>query len=108
VEKLITYTGLDVRKETVALALADGSKRGEVREYGKIFDTPAALAKLASKLGQGSRKLELCYEAGPCGYGIQRQLSAEGSDCIVIAPSLIPTRTGDRIEIGSPRRCLAA
>jgi transposase len=69
------------------VALADGGKRGEVREHGKIFNTPAALAKLASKLGQGGRKLKFCYEAGPRGYGIQRQLSAAGYECIVVAPS---------------------
>jgi transposase len=69
-----------------------------VREHGKIFNTPAALAKLANKLGQGGRKLKFCYEAGPCGYGIQRQLSAAGYECIVVAPSLIPTRAGDRIR----------
>jgi hypothetical protein len=84
--------------QTVAVALADGGKRGEVREHGKIFNTPAALAKLASKLGQGGRKLKFCYEAGPRGYGIQRQLSAAGYECIVVAPSLIPTRAGDRIK----------
>jgi transposase len=98
VEKFTTYVGLDVHKETVAVALADEGKRGEVREHGKIFNTPAALAKLASKLGQGGRKLKFCYEAGPCGYGIQRQLSAAGYECIVVAPSLIPTRAGDRIK----------
>jgi hypothetical protein len=78
VEQLTTYVGLDVHKEAVAVALADEGKRGEVREHGKVANTPAALAKLASKLAQGGRALKFCYEAGPCGYGIQRQLSTAG------------------------------
>src|SRR5260370_3131735 len=43
-------------------------------------------------------ELRFCYEAGPCGHGIQRQLSATGHDCVVVAPSLIPKRPGDRIK----------
>jgi transposase len=50
------------------------------------------------KLGHHGVALRFCYEAGPCGYGIQRQLSAAGHDCVVAAPSLIPKRPGDRIK----------
>jgi transposase len=72
--------------------------RGEVREYGRIANTPTALDRLAGKLGPDWVRLRFCYEAGPCGYGIQRQLSAHGQDCVVVAPSLIPKRAGDRIK----------
>ena len=73
--KSITYIGLDVHKDTIAVALAEGSLRGEVRERGKIPNSPAALKALAVKLASTGRDLRFCYEAGPCGYGIQRQLA---------------------------------
>jgi transposase len=93
-----TYVGLDVHKETIAVALAAAGERGEVREYGTIANTPAALKALASKLAKSGAILSFCYEAGPCGYGIQRQLSAMGHECVVVAPSLIPRKPGDRIK----------
>ena len=68
----IAYIGLDVHKCGIAVAVAEGGLRGEVREYGRIANTPAALRRLARKLGQKGVGLRFCYEAGPCGYGIQR------------------------------------
>lgn len=94
----ITYVGLDVHKEGIVVAVAEGVGRGEVREYGRIANTPAALDRLAHKLGHDGVRLRLCYEAGPCGYGIQRQLAARGHECVVVAPSLIPKRAGDRVK----------
>ena len=94
----ITYVGLDVHKADIVVAVAEGGLRGEVREYGRIVNTPAALERLARKLGHDGVKLRFCYEAGPCGYGIQRQLSALGHECVVVAPSLIPKRAGDRVK----------
>jgi Transposase len=94
----ITYVGLDVHKEGIVVAVAEGGLRGEVRDYGRIANTPAALRRLAGKLGREGAALRFCYEAGPCGYGIQRQLSADGHECVVVAPSLIPKRAGDRVK----------
>ncbi len=96
--KSITYVGLDVHKDTIAVALAEAGLRGEVREHGKIPNTPAALKALAVKLAPAGRELRFCYEAGPCGYGIQRQLTGAGHDCAVVAPSLIPRKPGLRIK----------
>ncbi len=97
-EQSIIYVGLDVHKDTIAVALAEAGLRGEVREHGKIPNTPTALKALTVKLAGRRRELRFCYEAGPCGYGIQRQLSALGHPCAVVAPSLIPRKPGDRIK----------
>jgi transposase len=94
----ITYVGLDVHKESIVVAVAVGGLRGEVREYGRIANTTAALDRLVRKLDREGVRLRFCYEAGPCGYGIQRHLSAHGHECVVVAPSLIPKRAGDRVK----------
>ena len=94
----IRYVGLDVHKEGIVVAAAEGGLRGEIRESGRIANTPAALDRLARRLGRDGTKLRFCYEAGPCGYGIQRRLSAAGHECVVVAPSLIPKRAGDRVK----------
>jgi transposase len=94
----ITYVGLDVHKDGIVVAVAASGIRGEVREYGRIANTAAAINRLVSKLGGAGARLRFCYEAGPCGYGIHRQLSTAGHECIVVAPSLIPKRAGDRIK----------
>jgi transposase len=91
-DKFITYVGLDVHKDTIVIALAESGERGEVREYGKIPNTPAAVRTAATKLARNGSELRFCYEAGPCSYGIQRQLAACGHECVVVAPSLIPRR----------------
>jgi hypothetical protein len=59
-----TYVGLDVHKDGIAVAVAEGGLRGEVREYGRIANTPPALQRLARKLGQEGVALKFCYEAG--------------------------------------------
>lgn len=97
-EELITYVGLDVHKDTITVALAEGLDRGEMREYGEIANRPDAIKRLLGKLTGRGGLLRFCYEAGPCGYGLQRQLAASGHDCVVVAPSLIPRKPGDRIK----------
>ena len=94
----ITFIGLDVHKETITVALAESGGRGDVREYGRIANSPETLTRLVVKLKRTGGELRFCYEAGPCGYGIQRHLTAAGHDCVVVAPSLIPRKPGDRIK----------
>jgi hypothetical protein len=65
--KSITYVGLDVHEDTIAVALAEAGLRGEVREYGKVPNTAGALKALAVKLAPARGELRFCYEAGPCG-----------------------------------------
>lgn len=88
---------LDVHKDSITVALA-GEDRKTPRLYGTIPSTGEALSKLAGKLSDPETQLRFCYEAGPCGYGVYRQLKALGHDCTVVAPSLIPRRPGDRIK----------
>ncbi len=97
-DEFITYVGLDVHKDTIAVALAEAGAHKDVREYGKIANTATALNALAAKLSRAGSELRFCYEAGPCGYGIQRQLTLAGHGCVVVAPSLIPRKPGDRIK----------
>lgn len=94
----IIFVGLDVHKATVAVAVAEGTRGGGVRHLGAIPNRADHIAKLSEKLGKGGRRLSFCYEAGPCGYGLHRQLSALGHDCMVVAPSLIPMKAGDRVK----------
>lgn len=91
------YVGLDESKDTIEVAVAEGGSRGEVREHGSIPNTPMALRKLVRKLGR-PRDLYFAYEAGPTGYGTYRELRALGSNCVVVAPSRTPRRSGDRIK----------
>lgn len=96
-EQFIKYVGLDVHGKTIAVAVADGGS-GEARFMGEIVNTPEAMTKLVKQLKTRGVKLAFCYEAGPCGYVIHRQLLALGQDCQVVAPSLIPKKAGDRVK----------
>jgi transposase len=93
----ITYVGLDVHKATVCVAIAESGRGGEVREVGVFENRPDVLRKMVARLGKQRRRLNFCYEAGPCGYGLHRLLIGLGHDCVV-APSLIPMKAGDRIK----------
>jgi transposase len=95
-ENYSKYVGLDVSKESIAVAIAD-SGRETPRFYGTIANTTDAVRKLVKKLGNET-ELEFCYEAGPTGYGIYRQLTGMGLSCLVVAPSLIPVRQGDKVK----------
>jgi transposase len=80
------------------LAIADPGRDGEIRYLGEIDSAPAAVQRMIRKLAGRYKKLYFGYEAGPTGYGLYRQVRALGHDCIVVAPSLVPKRPGERVK----------
>ena len=92
------FVGLDTSKLKISVAVAEDGRQGEIRFLGEIDNTPEAVRRLVSKLSGKHRELLFCYEAGPTGYGLHRQISALGHECAVIAPSLIPKRPGERVK----------
>jgi transposase len=92
------FVGFDTAKKKHAVAIADVGLDGKVRYFGEIDSSPAAIEKLIGKLAERYATLHVCYEAGPTGYGLYRQVEALGHDCTVLAPSLIPRKPGERIK----------
>lgn len=90
------FVGLDVHKSTIAVAIAEGDRRPPVA-YGLIENTPEAIARLVKRLSKGN-SVRFCYEAGPCGYEVHRQITRLGHQCDVVSPSLIPRKAGDRVK----------
>lgn len=88
--------GIDVSRDKLAVAIADGERGDEVLSLGTFENTLASVDMLLKKLvGRGD--ISACYEAGPTGYGLYRQMRAAGA-CCVVAPSLIPVRAGARVK----------
>ena len=97
-KKTIKYIGLDVHKNSIAIAIAEDDRQKDVNFYGVINNDMDQLHKfLRKQISQGAEP-KCVYEAGPCGYNIYRSLLDKGIDCVVVAPSLIPKKSGDRIK----------
>jgi transposase len=93
--KVTRFVGLDVHARTIAIAVAEG--RGQVRSLGEVENRPDAVERVLRKLGK-PQDLKVCYEAGPTGYALYWQLTQLGFECEVIAPSLAPSKPGDRVK----------
>ncbi len=92
------FVAFDTSKVKHAVAIAEGGRRGEVRFVGDVASSPATVARLIGKLTGRYAKLHFCYEAGPTGYGLYRQIRELGHECTVVAPSLIPKKPGERVK----------
>jgi transposase len=92
------FVAFDVAKMKHAVAVAEGDRSGEVRFLGEIENNPAAIERTIKKLGKRYDRLHVCFEAGPTGYGLCRQVRDLGHDCMVVAPALIPKRSGERVK----------
>jgi transposase len=99
-KKSLLYLGLDVHASAVPIALAEGDAGGEVCHYGSVSNCLSTLERTFARIRKAHPQAELrvCYEAGPSGFVIARRLAQLGIDCTVVAPSLIPNRSGDRVK----------
>jgi transposase len=104
-EQSTRFIGIYVHKDTIVVAITATGEVGKATAYGTIANTSAALQTLVTQLRQASPAstggvisgpIRFCYEAGPCGYGVHRTLTRLGEDCVVVAPSMIPRKSGER------------
>ena len=91
------YVGLDVHKDTIALAVAYPG-RSKPESVGVIANTKKSILNLVHRLSPDGEAVGFCYEAGPCGYEVYRLIKETGHDCVVVAPSLIPKKPGERVK----------
>jgi transposase len=92
------FVGLDVHKDSIAVAYAEGLRDDPPHFVGSIGTREADIDKLVRRLQSKASTLIFAYEAGPCGYVLYRYLTGKGFDCRVVAPSLIPKRPGDKVK----------
>lgn len=92
------FVGLDVHKESISIAYASSAPGSDVVSVGKIGTRQCDIDKAFKGLRGKASQLRVVYEAGPCGYWLQRYLSRQGFQCQIIAPSLIPKKPGDRVK----------
>jgi transposase len=92
------YVGMDVHKESIAVAYVAKDHDAEVISLGTFGTRPCDIDTLIRKLQSKAKHLVFVYEAGPCGSWLSRYLTKKDDVCWVVAPSLIPTRAGDRVK----------
>jgi transposase len=92
------FIGMDVHKDSIAVAYVAQDHGAEVMFLGSLGTRQCAIDHLIRKMQSKAKHLIFVYEAGPCGYWLYRYLTKKGYDCWVVAPSLIPKKSGDRVK----------
>ena len=92
------FMAFDVAKKKHAVAIAEGGRTGEVRFLGDVENSPLPIERTIKRLAGRYDRLHICFEAGPTGSGLYRQIQALGHECMVVAPALVPKRSGERIK----------
>lgn len=96
-EKRITFVGLDAHKDSISVAMLLPGQEKPVE--WQCANEKASVRRMVRKvLQQAEDIVRCCYEAGPCGYALQRWIREAGAECVVVAPSLIPRKPGERIK----------
>ncbi len=94
--KSLRFVGLDVHKDSIVIAVAEEGREAAYVYADIVHDWPTLRRKLR-QLGR-RHSLLCCYEAGPCGYGLHRKMKEARIDCVVVAPSLVPVQSGNRVK----------
>jgi hypothetical protein len=92
------FVGIDVAKLRNAIAIADSGREGEVRFFGEVDASDQSMHRIIQRIAGRFDRVHFCYEAGPTGYGLYRLIRSLGHECMVVAPSLIPRKPGDRVK----------
>jgi transposase len=96
VQSSTLFIGMDVHKEALAGAYVAQDHGAEVTYLGSLGTRQCDIDPLVRKMPSKAKQLRFVYDAGPCGYGLDRDLTTQGYDCWVVAPSLLPKTAGDR------------
>ena len=92
------FVGIDVAKLRNAIAIADAGREGEVRFLGEVDASDTSMRRVIQRIAAKFDRVHFCYEAGPTGYSLYRLIRSLGHECLVVAPSLIPRKPGDRVK----------
>lgn len=94
----LAFIGIDVAKSKNAIAVAEAGRDGEVRFFGEVDASQVSMRRVLQRVASKFDAAHFCYEAGPTGYGLYRLIRSLGHECTVVAPSLIPRKSGDRVK----------
>ncbi|MBR7654807.1 IS110 family transposase [Brucella oryzae] len=92
------FVGIDVAKLKNAIAVAEFGRDGEIRYFGEVEASDVSMRRTIQQIAAKFDHVHFCYEAGPTGYGLYRLIKSLGHECMVVAPSLIPRKPGDRVK----------